>query len=89
MDRYASAEDFLSVLSGFDGVELMHYEDDSRGIILSDRLIGFHMSSLYYWLDFWNGDTDRCLKEFGSKESMYAYYGGTSRQALIDRFRRD
>ena len=89
LDRYTSAEDFLSVLQGFDGVELMYCEDDRRGIIPSDRVIGLHMSSLYYWLDFWNGDDDRCLKEFGCKETMHNYYGGMSRQALIDRFCRD
>ena len=31
----------------------------------------------------------RCLQEFGTKEAMYAYYGGETRQALIDRFRAD
>lgn len=89
LDRYRSREDFLSVLRGFDGVELMDFEEDHRGILPPECVVGLHMTGPHYWLDFWNGDFTRCLKEFGTEEAMYACYGGTSRQALIDNFRQN
>lgn len=89
LDRYASREEFLAVLEGFDGVELMVCGEDTRGIIRPEDVVGLHMSSFYYWLDFWKGDWERCMQEFGAPDAAYAYYGGTTRQALIDRFRTD
>ncbi len=89
LDRFASREDFLALLNGFDGVELMVCGEDERNIIRPENVIGLHMGSFYCWLDFWQGNLDRCLQEFGTEEAMYAYYGGETRQALIDRFRAD
>ena len=89
LDRFVSREDFLALLEGFDGVELMVYDEDERNLIRPEDVVGLHMSSFYCWLDFWQGNVDRCLQEFGTEEAMYAYYGGETRQALIDRFRVD
>lgn len=89
LDRFASREEFLALLEGFDGVELMVCGGDGRNLIHPENVVGLHMSSFYCWLDFWQGDTDRCLREFGTVEAMQAYYGGDTRQALIDRFRAD
>lgn len=89
LDRFASREEFLSLRDGFDGVELMVCGEDARGIIQPEDVVGLHMSCFYYWLDFWNGDLDRCKEEFGTLDAAYACYGGTTRQALIDRFRVD
>lgn len=89
LDRFAFREEFLSLLKGFDGVELMVCGEDERKIIRPGNVVGLHMSSFYCWLDFWQGNLDRCLQEFGSVEAMRAYYGGDTRQALIDRFRAD
>lgn len=89
LDRYSSREHFLRTLKGFDGVELMCYEEDARGIIPPEKVVGLHMSSFYFWLDFWLGDMDRCLQEFGTEERVYSFYGGRDRNALVERFRRD
>ncbi len=89
LDRFASRQEFLDLLDGFDGVELMVCGEDERNLIRPENVVGLHMSSFYCWLDFWQGDLDRCLQEFGTEEAMYAYYGGETRQALIDRFRID
>ena len=89
LDRFASREEFLALLDGFDGVELMVCGEDERNLICPENVVGLHMSSFYYWLDFWQGNVDRCLQEFGTEEAMRAYYGGETRQALVDRFRAD
>ena len=89
LDRYSSREHFLSVLDGFDGVELMLCGEDNRGIIPADKVIGLHMSSFYCWLDFWRGDMARCLVEFGSAETAFAYYGGSSPEVLTAKVRSD
>lgn len=89
LERYTSREDFLSALEGFDGVELMYCGEDTRGILPPGRVVGLHMSCPYYWLDFWQGNLDRCLQEFGSMDALTAYYGGSTPQALLDSFRRD
>lgn len=89
LDRFESREEFLALLEGFDGVELMACGGDERDLIRPENVVGLHMSSFYCWLDFWQGNIDRCLQEFGTEKAMYAYYGGETRQALIDRFRAD
>ena len=89
LDRFGSREDFLALLNGFDGVELMVCGEDERKLIRPKDVVGLHMSSFYCWLDFWQGNSERCLQEFGTEEAMYACYGGENRQVLVDRFRAD
>lgn len=89
LDRYPDRESFLHMLSGFDGVELMCFEPDEQGIIPAEKVNGVHMICPYYWVDFWNGDRAACLKEFDTDGNIRAYYGGDTRQSLLDSFRRD
>jgi len=89
LERYASRQEFLAMLDGFDGVELIVCGEDSRGIIPANKVIGLHMSCFYCWLDFWMGALDRCKEEFGTLDNAYACYGGNTRQALVDHFRAD
>lgn len=89
MDRFSCREDLLDLMKGFDGVELMQFEDDSRGIIPKERVIGFHMGSFPCWFDFWKGNEDALFKEFGSREVWERMYGGSDRSAILNRFRKD
>lgn len=89
LERYASREDFATALQGFDGVELMDYGDDISTIIPEEKVIGVHMLCPYHWLDFWNGDLERCIREYSTLERVYQTFGGTDRQALVDAFLRD
>lgn len=89
LNRFANQGELLSMLDGFDGLELMCFEDDVGGIIPRERVIGLHMSSFPYWLDFWNGDEAGLLKEFGSLSQCQRYYGGSDKNALLCRFRQD
>ena len=89
LDRYADRADFLSMLPGFDGVELLCCGEDVRGILPPDKVVGLHMSSFPYWLDFWRGDAAACLREFGDAATCRAYYGGDGPEALLGRWRAD
>ena len=89
LERYTSVEDFTTALEGFDGVELMDYGDDISPIIPEEKVIGIHMRCPYHWLDFWNGDMERCIREYGSEKQVYENFGGTDRQALVDAFLQD
>ena len=59
LDRYRDREDLLSTLDGFDGLELMHCGEDTRGVVPSERIIGVHLIFFPYWYDFYTGDWRR------------------------------
>lgn len=82
LNRYASHEELMQMLEGFDGVELMHYDADERGIITNDLVVGFHSRFFNHWLDFYQGNTPALLEEYGTMERCYQYYGGTTREVL-------
>ena len=87
--RFESRDDFLEFMNGFDGVELMQFEEDTRGIIPKERVIGLHMGYFPYWIDFWNGDLEAVAREFDSLDCAYSFYGGRDRSAIVERYRRD
>lgn len=89
MDRFSSRADLLALLDGFDGVELLPCEADDRGIVPGGRVAGVHMSYFPYWLDFWRGDETALLSEFGTLDACERYYGGSTRESLLHRFRAD
>ena len=91
LDRFASREELLSLIDelGFDGVELLACDDDPRGIVPVERVTGQHMIYFPYWVDFYRGDEQALLREFGSLEECERVYGGTDKRALIERFRAD
>lgn len=87
--RFPERTDLLRLMEGFDGVELMCLDEDVRGVVPPDRVIGVHMGFFPCWLDFWNGDEAAVLREFGSREVCEGYYGGRTRDAMVQAFRRD
>ena len=89
LKRFSNREDLLELMQGFDGVELMQYEEDCRGIIPKERVIGLHMGYFPCWLDFWNGNEAALIKEFNTRETWEQIYGGKDREAILKRFRQD
>ena len=41
------------------------------------------------WIDFWNGNKEALIKEFGTQETYEWFYGGKDRNALIRNFTTD
>jgi len=91
LDRFPNREALLSFLSEFalDGVELLVCDQDPRGIVPASCVVGQHMLYYPYWLDFYRGDEAALLREFGSLDECEAVYGGSTKQALVDRVRAD
>lgn len=89
MDRFSCREDLTDLMNGFDGVELMYFDEDTRNIIPKDRVTGLHMSYFPYWIDFWNDNKKLLLREFESEEVWEQVYGGKEKDALLKRFRKD
>lgn len=88
--RYKDREDFLSVLErGFDGIELNFYQEDKRGVVPVENIIGLHMSYFPCWLDFWRQNEEKLIKEYGSMEEAERQFGGKGKEAILARFRRD
>lgn len=89
LDRFPEKEDLLDLMHGFDGVELMQFEEDCRGMISKERVIGLHMGYFPTWFDFWRGNEEALLKEFDSREIWERIYGGKDKEAILNRFRQD
>lgn len=89
LDRFGSRAELIRLMEGFDGVELMVFDEDLRGIVPKERVYGIHMAFFPFWYDFWRGNQKALTDEFGSSGEWERYYGGPTRDALLERFRRD
>jgi len=89
LDRFSDRNALLSLMEGFDGVELMCFEEDERQIIPPERVIGLHMGYFPFWVDCWRGDEAALCREFGSLQRAEQYYGGLGREPILRAFRRD
>ncbi|MEN6340358.1 MAG: TIM barrel protein, partial [Clostridiaceae bacterium] len=89
MERFPTRAELLALMEGFDGVELLVCEEDEKNIVPSERVFGIHMGYFPYWLDFWRGNASALMAEYGSLEACERYYGGSTREALLRRFRGD
>ena len=89
LDRYRDRADLLSALRGFDGLELMHCGEDVRGIVPPEKIVGVHLCFFPYWYDFYTGDMAACARNLGGPDVVRALYGGDTREALVEAYRRD
>ncbi|MCE5187962.1 MAG: sugar phosphate isomerase/epimerase [Eubacteriales bacterium] len=91
LDRFPSREALLSLLDefGLDGIELLACDEDPNAIVPKERVIGQHMLYFPYWLDFYRGDEQALIREFGSLDVCERVYGGSTKRALVDRLRED
>ena len=87
--RFRDTEDLSSFLETLDGVELMCLDEPDKGLVTPKQVLGLHMSSYYNWLDFWEGNEEGFVHDFGSVEAAESFFGGTSRQTIVDRYRKD
>ena len=71
LDRFASQKELLELLAD-DGIELTCYDEDARGIVPAGRVRGLHMNCLPYWVEFWRGNLDACIKEYDDRETVCA-----------------
>lgn len=89
LGRFEDADDFRAFSRGFDGVELMCFGPDEKGIIPREMIVGYHLTYLPTWLGLWRGDWRALEREFGSLEAAQEFYGGLDREAVVRPYRED
>ena len=89
--RYESRADLQAFLQdfGLDGLEVLEAGTDTRGIIHPDDTIGVHLRYYSGWMDFWTENRDRLLAEFQTPEQWITVYGGETRDAIVDAYRKN
>ena len=90
-ERFSGTEDLYSFLKqhGFDGVELMRVGTPDGGIITPERTVGFHLRFFTCWMDFWTGNREGILENFGTHEHCMQFYGSADRSVIADILRND
>lgn len=90
MDRFQGDRELSEYCRrfGLDGVEYQRVMKKD-GIRDTDLIQGVHLSSPYSWVDFWKGNQEALLKEYGNWETIEQYYGGREREAVYAGTRRE
>jgi len=65
-----------------DGLEVLQAGEDHRQLISPADAVGVHLRYDAGWMDFWTGDHDRLLTEYGDPQIWQTYFGGADRSAL-------
>ena len=75
---------------GLDGLEViwdhMPYTEE---LPPKDLAVGYHLMFWSNWVDFWKGDHDALVREFGDEALIEEYYHGTTRADMVARYRAD
>ncbi|WP_378952710.1 sugar phosphate isomerase/epimerase family protein [Pelosinus sp. sgz500959] len=70
-----------------DGLEMMFCAPWDRFVHKKEWVQGVHLRFWPTWLDFWRGDNQELLKQFGSNEGIIACYGGLTRSDWLNIYR--
>lgn len=85
LERFADKEDLIQFYSkyGIDGIELQKVQELQEKYLHQDMIIGIHLPFFSTWVDFYKGDMEKVLKEYGTLEVVEQIYGGTDKSAMI------
>ncbi len=70
-----------------DGVEMLQYSNWNSSIVPDRLVIGNHSCFWPMWLDFWTGNQQALLRQFGKGAAMNNYYRCSSREELVQNYR--
>lgn len=73
--------------NGFDGFELYPVPGYDFKKIPKDLITGIHLRFFVILAPMWNEDRQRLLEIFDDEETIRHFYGGLTRQAIIDYYR--
>ncbi|WP_238528344.1 sugar phosphate isomerase/epimerase family protein [Acetonema longum] len=73
--------------NGLDGLEMMFCDSWDPSIHRLEWIHGVHLQFWPSWLDFWRGDYQELLRQFGSRANIIASYGGLKREDWLNRQR--
>lgn len=82
-DDYKQIDKFLKKhsLNGLEMIQCTQWDEEQ---IPSSMIKGLHMRFWPIWLDFWRNDKEELLKQFGDEASYIHYYGGGSRDSIME-----
>ncbi len=92
MDRFhCNSSEIINFLEkhNIGGVELLNPLMWNENIIPSSIVKGVHLKYYPTWLDFWNNNEEELLRQFNSMEAVKKYYGGTTRESIIEQYRKE
>jgi len=69
-----------------DGFELLPYEVNTLGVVPADMVVGVHLSYCNCWVDFWTGNLDDILEEYGDLETVRQVLGA-DRSEFVEKYR--
>ena len=73
--------------NALDGLEMMFCAPWDPSVHRKEWIRGVHLQFWPSWLNFWRGDMDELLRQFGTKENIVDIYGGLQRQDWLERYR--
>lgn len=71
-----------------DGIEMMLCAPWNPEVFPDALIVGNHLPFYPNWMDFWLGETEVVESEFGTPENIVAQFGGATREAWIEKYRR-
>ncbi|MBQ9067601.1 MAG: TIM barrel protein [Eggerthellaceae bacterium] len=75
---------------GLDGLEVIWDHMPYIGELPPEGFaVGYHLKFWSHWLDFYRGNTDALLAEYGSWDMVREYFHGDDAQVLVDEFKED
>jgi hypothetical protein len=88
MERFTDGDDIRTFCGKYrlDGLELLPYGENTRGIIPADMIVGVHLSYYSFWVDFWRNEEAGVLAEFGDWKTAQKFLG-RDRQSLVNKYR--
>ncbi|MCH1982750.1 TIM barrel protein [Ruminococcus sp. OA3] len=91
LERFGGAEDMsrFALAHGCSGIELQMYQDPRETWMDKNLVKGIHLSFWNNWMDLWLGNESGLLEEFGDMKTVEEYYGGTSREAMVQKLDRE
>lgn len=92
-DRFSSADDLKNFYESknIDGLELMLTSGDAslNEKLEKSKIIGVHINTVPSWLALWNGNKEELLKEYITEEECIKQFGGITKNALIQKYRKE
>lgn len=88
--RFRDGDDFADFLSryGCDGVELLVVDPIEDTFIKKEQVQGIHLSSLNSWIEFWKGNLEQTVSDYGSLDAVKEIFGGVTKADLLHLYRK-
>ena len=75
---------------GLDGLEVIwDHAPYTEELPPEEAVVGHHLLFWSNWVDYWRGDEEALMSEFGDKELIRDYYHGETREDMVNLYKTD